>query len=572
MSQAATRQPIPVGKYFLERGKITQKQLDLALKHRGEFGLKLGQSLVELGFVDEADMVEALKHQARFPCIHLTSGIVDSRAAHKLDGQAARRLRAMVLNEIAGHTTVALEDPSDAQALEELERLLGTRIFPVYAEPSAILAQVDRVYGADAAPPRARTDAPRTDAAPAPRPAPSGPAGNAAAPSGEAPAERAVVEHVRGFLQQAFEQGASDIHLEPGRDELRVRFRVDGALREHSRLTAAWTHPTLACLRALAKLDQAESGAVREGTIPFLFRKRHLAVRVSILPSLHGESAVLHVLGQEPSRRMLAELGLAPKALAQLESALADPRGLVLVTGAALSGRTTTLHALLARLAGPERKSIALEQRVERELEHVLHVIHDAAHGGSLAEHARALLSQDPDVLLVGEIDGRETAECALEVAREGGLALATLRTNGALAAVTHLAHMGLDPYLLAESLSAVVAQRLLRRVCPECKAPSVPDEMLRARLGLGNDGASWYEGEGCAACHGTGYQGRLAVFEVLSWTPALRRALSKGEALEALARTAAGEGFVPLREHALQQARAGLTTLHEALVATARG
>jgi len=566
LSQAATRQPIPVGKYFLDRGKITQTQLDLALKHRAEFGLKLGQSLVELGFVDEADMVEALKHQARFPCIHLTSGIVDARAAHKLDGQVARRLHAMVLNEIAGHTTVALEDPSDAQALEELERLLGSRIFPVYAQPSAILAQVERVYGAAAAPPRAGTEA-----GPAPRPAPSAPAGNAAVPAGEAVAERAVVEHVRGFLQQAFEQGASDIHLEPGRDELCVRFRVDGALREHSRLAAAWTHPTLACLRALAKLDHAESSAARQGTIPFLFKKRHLAVRVSILPTLHGESAVLHVLGQEPTRRTLAELGLAPKALAQLESALEDPHGLVLVSGAALSGRKTTLHALLARLAGPERKCIALEPRVERELEHVLHVIHDAAHGGSLAAHARSLLSQDPDVLLVGEIDGRETAECALEVAREGGLALAALRTNGALAAVTHLAHMGLDPYLLAESLSAVVAQRLVRRVCPECKAPSVPDEMLRARLGLGKDGASWFEGEGCPACHGTGYQGRLAVFEVLSWTPALRRALSKGEELEALARTAAAEGFVPLREHALQQARAGLTTLHEVLAATAR-
>ncbi|MSR63319.1 MAG: type II/IV secretion system protein [Planctomycetes bacterium] len=564
MSQAATRQPIPVGKYFLDRGKITQKQLDLALQHRAEFGLKLGQSLVELGFVNEADMVEALKHQARFPCVHLTRGIVDARAAQKLGEEGSRRLRAIALNQIAGHITVALEDPSDATALEELERILGSRIYPVYAEPSAILAQLEQVFGTAQAPAAKSAEAP---AAPA-RPGTSAKVEPAPA-NEEAPAERAVVEHVRAFLQHAFEQSASDIHLEPSHDALCVRFRIDGTLRLHTRLSAAWTRPTLACLRALAKLDQNESGVAREGTIPFLFKKRHLAVRVSILPVLRGESAVLHVLGHEPSRRTLAELGLAPGSLAQLQRALDDPRGLVLVSGPAVSGRTTTLHALLARLAGPEKKCVALEERVEHELEHVLHVVHDAAGGGSFAEHARALLHQDPDVLLLGEIDGRETAECVLEVAHEGALALASLRTNGALAAVAHLTRLGLDPYLLAESLSAVVAQRLVRRVCPECKTPSVADEMLRARLDLGKDGTTWYEGEGCSACHGTGFQGRVGVFEVLAWTPALRRALAKGEALEALA---ASEGFVPLREHALQQARAGLTSLHEVLVATARG
>lgn len=576
MSQTAARQPIPVGKYFLERGKITPQQLELALRHRQEFNLKLGQSLVELGLVTEAEMVEALRHQARFPCVHLTSGIVDVRIANKLGEAISRRLRAVALNQIAGHTTIALEDPSDGPALDELSHNLGTRIFPVYAEPSAVRKILDQVFGqrppivskskaAQAAPARS-PDALGALHVPEPSREPKEPA--AAAP-GE-PDERAVVEKVRAFLQEAFAQSVSDIHLEARRDELRVRFRVDGVLREHSRLPRNWARPTLACLKALAKLDGSELGVSARGAIPFTYKQEQLEVRIATTPSLHGESGVLHIVRSAVAHRKLADLGLTDEQRAQLEDVVSTRAGLVLVAGPGGSGRTTTLHALLERFVAADKKVIALEEKGEFEVEGVLHVELDPRIGGYAAT-ARTLLRQDPDVLLLGEIDGKETAQVALEAARSGSTILAGVHASGALAALARLMHFGLEPYLFADALRAVVGQRLVRRICQDCKAAIVPDEVLRTRLDLPRD-ATYHEGEGCIVCQRTGYSGRIGLFEVLEVTPALRRELEKGADHEALARVAREGRFTSLREHGLRQARTGLTTLHEVLAAIARG
>lgn len=595
MTQSAARQPIPVGKYFLDRNMISQHQLELALQHRAEFGLKLGQSLVELGFVTESDMVEALRHQARFPCIHLTSGIVEARVAAKVGELVSRRLRALALNQVAGHTTVALEDPTDPQALEELSHLLATRIFPVYAEPSVIQALQDQIFGKG----RVASQAAAPNAAPAAAPAPAAatataqaraprptqfvpretPAPEPAPASTSAPDDRAVVESVRGFLMQAFERGASDIHLEARREELAVRFRIDGALHGHSRLPGSWARPVVACLKALAHIDAEESGehepppspGAREGSIPFVFKKQNYEVRISTLPGAHGESAVLHVHGGKRGRD-LERLGLQPGHLARLQPILAAREGLVFVAGPAGSGRTTTLEAMLARLAAPQRKVVALVERVEHELDGVLYVRASDQHGSDHAARVHALIGQDPDVLAVPELDGRVMARSLLDAALAGRKILTSLRARSALDTLTRLVQFGLEPYLLADALCGVVAQRLVRRICPGCKTPIVPDEALCAHLGLPRDDATYFEGAGCEACHGTGFGERIALFEVLNVTPGLRRELEKGSNLEALRQAARAEGFTSLREHGLQQARAGSTTLHEVLVATAEG
>jgi type IV pilus assembly protein PilB len=570
VTQSAARQPIPVGKYFLDRGIISQEQLDIALKHRGEFGLKLGQSLVELGFVTESDMVEALRHQSRFPCIHLTDGIVDARVAAKLGEEPSRRLKALALNQIADHTTVALEDPSDPAAIDELARLLGTRVFPVYGEPSVILDLVDRHFGqgrSSRAPTAARP--PRVE----PPPRQEAPEREAAPAIVSAPDDRAVVDAVRSFLQNAFEQGASDIHLEPRRDELAVRFRVHGVMHEHTRLPGAWAPPAIACLKALAHLDGEHDGkgqgpAAREGRIPFVFRKSNYEVRITILQTLHGESVVLHVQGGQRFQRDLEHLALGAEQLAQVEPLLAARGGLFLVTGPAGSGCRTTLHALLTRLATQDKKAVALADQVVHEVEGVLYV--RAPAGLDPAARVQMLLGQDPDLVVVPEIDGRETARSLLEAALSGRSVLAVLRSRSALEAVTRLVHLGCEPYLLSDALRGVIGQRIARRICAGCKAPIVPDEALCKRLGLAGDGATYFEGEGCAACHGTGFAARIGLFEVLSVTNGLRRELERGAPFEALAQAARADGFVNLREHALRLARAGLTTLHEVLVATA--
>jgi len=392
-----------------------------------------------------------------------------------------------------------------------------------------------------------------------------------------------VVECVRGFLQQAFEQGASDIHLEARRDELAVRFRVHGALHEYTRLPGAWARPTIACLKALAHIgskaeaskpddeaDPPETSGVREGSIPFVFRRVNYEVRIATLPTLHGENAVLHVKRSQRAHRELDQLGLADEQLVQLQPIFDARDGLVLVTGPAGSGRTTTMSAMLARFATPVRKVVALAEPVENELEGVTYVRADARTGFDNPARVRAMLAQDPDIVAVPEFDAPGMARSLFDAALSGRMVLAAQRARGALETLTRLLHFGLEPYLLADVLRGVIGQRLVRRLCADCKRPASPEELASARLELAHDHGTFFESQGCDDCHGTGFSGRLPVFEVLSITPGLRREIEKGAQPDVLARAARTEGFTDLREHVLRQARAGLTTLHEVLVATA--
>lgn len=594
MSQAAIRQPIPIGKYFLDRKKITKTQLELALRHRQEFGLKLGQSLVELGFVTEADMIEALKHQARFPCVHLTFGLVDMAAAHKLNEAHARRLNVVLLHTIADYGTVAMADPADADVVAELAQLLGTRIFPVYSESSAIRGMLDHVYGpapaqlakpgalqapnpAPVRPALAEASHARKDgrsaiamAVPAAEFAPSKSPAVAARPPEGAPEEKAVVDAVRNLLQEAFDRGIGDVHLESRREELVVRFRQGGALFEHQRLPTAWTRPLFACLKALGKGESQELTGSSEWTIPFLFKKRPISVRVTTTHGRHGENAVLHIEERERERRSLDELGLGELQRASVAEMLAARDGLVLFAGPSGGGLTTTLQGALTQLAGPGKKLVTLEGKLELELEDALQVELDPALGLTYADGARTLMAQDPDVFLVGAIDGVDAGRAVLEAAMGPRLVLTTLPILGASEALARLIALDVDPYLVAERLRGIVSQRLARKVCGDCRQPVVPDSLLLERLGAPADGG-YHEGEGCAACHGTGQRGFAALFEVLLPSVALRRAIEKNADAEELRAIARADGVVSLREHALELARAGTITLSEVLATTTR-
>lgn len=571
MSQTPTREPVPIGQYLLGRGKINAQQLDLALKHRQAFGLKLGQSLVELGFVSEADVLEAMRQQARLPVIHLTRGVVDERVAVKLGAEASRRLHALAVNRVADYVTVALEDPENYRIVEELASLLEASVFPLYAEASVIKRVTDEVFAhaAQAAPaPEASPGTPPgagtgTNAAPG-----TGPKRAPAEVKAAAPDEKAVVESVRAILQDSFARGVSDVHLETRRDDLRVRMRVHGSLVEYSTQPLAWAQPTLQCLRALAGIDATDKGA-RQGTIPFLFKKQRVEVRVLTTQSMYGESAVLHVLGAERRRRRVAELGFTPAQRGALDALLAERGGLLLVTGPAASGKITTLHALLEHMIAPDRKLVALEERNEQALDGVLQVEIDPELGA--AGSLRALMDQDPDVLLLGVIDGAETARAVLEAARFGCFVLAGIQAPSATAAIARFVALGLEPYLVAETLVGVVGQRLAGRLCPECKAPYSPEPALLQRLELVADSTPWFHGPGCAACRHTGARGRLSLFEVLPTTPALWQRIEQGASSEALEEARKAAGHASLREHALELARAGVIALPEVLAATSR-
>lgn len=580
LSQAAIRQPIPIGKYFLDRKKITKKQLELALRHRQEFGLKLGQSLVELGFVTEADMIEALRHQARFPCVHVTPALVDLAAAARLAEADARRLNVVLVNTIAGYSTLAMPDPADADAVAELTQRLGTRIFPVYAEPSAIRAVLDHVYApgsaARQAPAPARAEPPPASPARAekrPAAAVTPPSDTSAArprPTEAAPDEKAIVDAVRGLLQEAFDRGIGDVHLETRREELVVRFRHSGALVEHKRLPAAWSRPVFSCLKALGKGESQDLVGSTSWTIPFLFKKRPISVRVTTAQGRHGECGVLHVTERERERRALDDLGLSELQRSALGEMLGARDGLVLFSGPSGGGLTTTLQAALTHLAAPGKKLVTLEGKLELELEDALQVELDPALGLTYADGARMLVEQDPDVFLVGAIDGPDAARAVLEAAMGPRLVLSTLPILGACEALARLLALDIDPYLVAERLRGVVSQRLARRVCADCRQPVVPDGLLLERLGATTDGG-FHEGEGCASCHGTGTRGHVALFEVLLPSVALRRAIEKGADAEALRAIASADGVATLREHALELARHGTIALSEVLATTPR-
>ncbi len=581
---AVVRQHLPVGKYFLDRGKITAEQLEAALAYKQERGVKLGQALVAMGLVSETDLIEALRHQNRFPCIVLTPGIVDPRVAMRLGEKESRRFKAVAINNLANHTTVAMEDPSDVYAIDELARILETRIFPVFAEPSRIAQVIEFVFRKEAIkmalPEAARSvDMLAENARKSEKQElrsgedvefESQSLDDDQSQQGQGD-EKPIINLVRSILEEAFVQGASDIHLEPQRDEMAVRFRVDGTLFERTKVPMSWARPMVARIKVLANLDIAQRRLPQDGRIQFRYRKSRVDLRVATTPCLHGESAVLRILDGGRELHSLEDLDLSGQQLERMERIITCQDGFVLATGPTGSGKTTTLYAILQRFVGPENKIITLEDPVENTVEGVVQINANAKIGLTFAKGLRSILRQDPDIVLVGEIRDEETAQIAVQASLTGHIVLSTLHTVGAPETITRLADMGVEPYLLSDTLRGIVGQRLLRRVCPECKIPFVPDDLLLDRLGMSAEDAHFFQGQGCAECHDTGYKGRIGIYEVMQMTPALCRLVEKNAGTDALTRAALDEGLLTLRQDGIRKARAGLTTLQEVLAATTR-
>ena len=581
-SPSSSKAHVPIGKYFLDRERITLEQLDLALVHKQEHGVKLGQALVALGFVTESEMMEALLSQGRFQCITLNPGIVDARIAAKLGEKECRRFGAVAINQIANHTTVAMEDPSDVYAIDELARSLESRIFPVFAEPTRIKQAIDIVFKKEAMKmglPDASNNVDKLadflreeeralrsgeDVVLEAHDIPS-------EELGEKGLDKPIINLMRSLLEEAFVQGASDIHLETRREDMGIRFRVDGTLFERTSVPKSWARPMVARIKVLANLDIAQSRMPQDGRTQFSYKRHRVDLRVATTPSLHGESVVMRLLDGGRELHSLEDLDLSPQQLERLERIVTCQDGFVLATGPTGSGKTTTLYAIMQRFVGPGNKIITLEDPVENEMDGVVQINANPKIGLTFARGLRSLLRQDPDIVLVGEIRDEETAQIAVQASLTGHIVLSTLHTVGAPETITRLTDMKIEPYLLADTLRGIIAQRLLRRVCSDCKALVTPDPVLLERLGV-SEGGRFFEGPGCEACHGTGYKGRIGVYEVMQMTPRLRRLVEQEAGTDALQTAALEEGLLTLREDGIRKAKAGLTTLHEVLAATSRG
>ncbi len=546
----------PAVQLALEQGLLTPAQLAAA---RRRFSLpadppdarpRLLDFLVQEGVLDGRRLARALADRLRLPLVDLRAAAVAPEALAALPQPLAERLQALPLAREAGTLRVAVSDPFDFEVLDGLGRATRLAIEPAVAAADEIRWAIRHHYGggadATAVEERAIPDAPPADC------------------------EGPVIRLVEDLLRHAVARRASDVHFEPLAGRFRVRYRIDGVLQHAAEPPRPLQLPVISRLKLMAGMSIAEKRRPQDGRARVSLEGRVLDLRVSALPTVHGESVVIRLLEPARLRLGLAELGLQPDDAQDLARLLALTDGLVLVTGPTGSGKTTTLYACLHHLNHPDRKIITVEDPVEYQLAGVNQVPVRSEIGLTFAAALRAMLRQAPNVVMVGEIRDRETAEIAINAALTGHLVFSTLHTNDAAGAVTRLVDIGVQPFLVASALRAVVAQRLVRRVCPHCARPP-PAGLAEPADGGSPEAAAadFRPGAGCPACEHTGFRGCVGLFEILPVDDEMQRMIYEGAGAARLRAHARARGMRTLREDGLRKARAGLTTLAEVLAST---
>jgi len=486
----------------------------------------------------------ALFDRLRTPSIDLSLYIIEEAVARKVPEEMARRHQLVPVFEIGSSLTVAMADPLDVFAIDEVQAHTGLKIEPVLATASEIDRVIEQYLGD-----------------------PGGKAGRPRPASKEDEASSATV--LNSVLSAAIKEGASDVHIEPEEDFVRIRQRVDGVLKETMTLPKSMESTLVTRVKILAKLDIAEKRVPQDGRIQLKVGSKQADIRVSVQPTVVGENVVLRILDRDSILRGTANLGLDRERLKAFEDAIARPFGMVLVTGPTGSGKTTTLYSALSKISSPKFNIMTIEDPVEYRLDLIRQTQVNPAAGYTFANGLRALLRQDPDVIMVGEVRDRETAEIAIRSALTGHLVFSTLHTNDAAGAFARLIDMGVEPFLVGSSVNCIVAQRLVRLICDKCKRPVDPPDYLLERLNIKRGAGQFWQGKGCRACHDTGYLGRSGLFEVLTTTTAIRDAVMKQVPSDTLRQIAIREGMETLRQDGLRKAREGMTTLEEVLRVT---
>lgn len=566
MAEANNRR---LGDILIDARLITRAQLDEALAIKSQTGERLGEILVALGYISETNLVRALAAQLGLPVVEPERLRIDPAAAALISQQVAQRHRAVPYAREGNVLYVAMSDPLDVVALEDLAVITGCEIRPAVTTGRGIEQALAMAYRAQ---PVAVAGAPAR--APVGRPGDGGGAvtGVAGVSVGAgADREAPAVRIVDSLIDQALEIGASDIHIEPTANEVVIRLRVDGVLREVLRPPLAMHPAIVSRIKIMAALDIAERRVPQDGRAFIKDGRRNVDLRVSTLPTIYGEKVAIRIFDRGQALLQLEELGFGNDALARIADLIARPYGLVLVTGPTGSGKTTTLMAALRRLSSPEKNIVTIEDPVEYELPGVNQVQVNERAGLTFAAGLRAILRQDPDVIMVGEVRDGETAEVAVRSALTGHLVLSTVHTNDAAATVGRLIDMGVQPFLLSSALNGVVAQRLARRLCPACReAYDLPaDAPERETFGLGDAPLRVWRPRGCARCGETGYRGRVAIAEVLTVTGDLRRLIASGAPAGEIRAAARRAGMRSLTDDGLEKALAGVTSLAEIRRAT---
>jgi type IV pilus assembly protein PilB len=569
---------VRLGELLTKASLITQDQLKEALKVQKETAGKLGETLIKLGFVSEEDITECLSQQFGVPSINLAHFEIDANVIKLIPADVARKYNILPVNKTGATITIAMADPTNVFAMDDIKFMTGYNVEPVVASELGIKAAIDNYYGTTSALElkRVMEDLQSSETADLEvlEEDEDFDVAALAAESEEAP----VVKLVNLILTDAIKRGASDIHIEPYEKEFRVRFRVDGILYEIMNPPLKLRDAMTSRMKILAKLDISEKRLPQDGRIKLKMKlndkNKELDFRVSVLPTLFGEKIVLRLLDKDNLRLDMTKLGFEPESLVKFEEAIFKPWGMVLVTGPTGSGKTNTLYSALAKVNSPEVNIMTAEDPVEFNLPGINQVQMKESIGLNFAATLRSFLRQDPNIILVGEIRDFETAEIAVKAALTGHLVLSTLHTNDAPSTINRLMNMGIEPFLVASSVHLICAQRLVRRVCSNCKqaAPLPPAALVQAGFAQDQvDGVHPMKGAGCERCNQTGYKGRVGLYEVMEIGEELRELILVGASGLELRRKAVDEGMITLRQSGLRKVKDGLTTIEEVVRETVK-
>lgn len=566
MAATAPRKKIRLGDLLVEKGLITNDQLMSSLAAQKTTGQKLGRTLITSGFVTEEQMLELLSAQLQIPFIDLKQYNYDSETIHIIPETLARRFRVISLKKNPdGSLLVAMADPTDIFAYDDLTKLLKCHVHLAVSRESEIMSTIDMVY---------RRTSEISDLAEE--------LGDELAESdidlqelvqSEDLANAPVVKLLQSIFEDAVQIGASDIHIEPDESVLRIRTRVDGVLQEQVMKEKRIASALVSRLKLMAGLNISERRIPQDGRFNIRVRDRSIDVRLSTMPIQNGESVVMRLLDQSGNALILDQLGMDPELLAHFRKNINRPHGMILVTGPTGSGKTTTLYAALSELNKAEKKIITVEDPVEYRLPRINQVQVNSKIGLDFATVLRAALRQDPDIVLVGEMRDQETTSIGLRASITGHMVLSTLHTNDAISTVNRLIDMGAEGFLVATALRAVLAQRLVRKICKNCITEYSPDTQekvwLTTLLGDKTESTKFFHGHGCPQCNNTGYSGRLGVFEFLEIDDELADDLRREDSAAFAKHAKASASFRPFSKHAMEYAKTGVTSLEEVIRVT---
>ncbi len=549
---------------LIKKGILSSDQLTEARNLHKATGAKLQDAIVKLGYANFADVMSAMAEFHGMQFIDLADVTIPPSVIEMVPESVARENVVIPLAQENGALKITMSDPSDFDTLQKLQFILNKDIQPVLASREQIIEAINRHYGQTETESvdsmlqeftDTQIDFTETEAT----------SNQAALEESEAP----VVKLVNLIIQEAVSQRASDIHIEPFPDRVRVRYRIDGVLIERDSPPRRLLAPLVSRIKIMGKMDIAEKRRPQDGRIKQSISGKHYDLRVSVLPTTHGQSVVMRILDRASIQVSIKDLGFGEEDYKRFQSIIKRPNGIFLVTGPTGSGKTTTLYAALSELNRPDRKIITAEDPVEYYLPGINQTEVRANIGLDFARIIRAMLRQAPNIILVGEIRDHETAETAVQASLTGHLVFSTLHTNDAPSAITRLQDIGVQPFLVASSVIAIMGQRLVRVICPKCKEPDQPPEAEIKAAGLTSEQAAkatFARGRGCSYCHQTGYRGRKGIFELLRMTNLIREMTFNREPVQTIRRQSRLNGMKTLLEDGVAKACSGLTTLEEVL------